>query len=324
MAIDPLRIGVMGCANIAQRSVIPAILELHDKYKLVAIASRDKSKAASYAEKFGCEDIEGYQNLLHRGDIDAIYMPLPTGLHYEWIIKALETGKHVYAEKSISNTYSQADEMVRLAKSKHLALMEGYMFQYHSQHQDVLRLLQENTIGELRNFRSSFGFPPLPDDDFRYDDVIGGGALLDAAGYPLRATYFLLGDDFEVVSANLFKDRTRGTTLYGSAMLNGRNGVSSQISFGFDNYYQCNYEIWGSDGKITVEKAFTPKPDYSPSILVEKAGSKQVIHCAPDDHFKKALLEFVDIVRGDRREQHYKEILQQSKALKKMREMGLT
>lgn len=318
-----IKIGVMGCANIATRSVIPAILDLNDKYKLVAIASRDKAKANLCAKQFGCKGIEGYQNLLDRNDIDAIYMPLPTGLHHEWIIKALKMKKHVYAEKSIARNYSEADEIVLLAMANNLALMEGYMFQYHSQHDIVFDLLRNNAIGEPRNFRASFGFPPLPDNDFRYNDVIGGGALLDAAGYPLRATFFIMGDEFEVKSANLFFDTTKRTNIFGSAVLNGNNGISSQIAFGFDNYYQCNYEIWGSKGKITVERAFTPKPDFSPSILLENADGKNTIIAEADDHFKKALLEFYDVVIKDKKAKHYKEILQQSNALEKIKEFGL-
>lgn len=97
-----IRIGVMGCADIAQRLVIPAIQQLGEKFKLVGVASRTADKARSFADRFACESIEGYNTLVLRDDIDAVYIPLPTGLHKEWIIKALEHGKHVYAEKSIA------------------------------------------------------------------------------------------------------------------------------------------------------------------------------------------------------------------------------
>jgi hypothetical protein len=83
-----IRIGVLGCANIAKRSVIPALLEIPD-FELVAVASRTISKASEFATIFGCEAIEGYDNLIDREDIDALYIPLPTGLHEEFIVKAL-------------------------------------------------------------------------------------------------------------------------------------------------------------------------------------------------------------------------------------------
>ena len=78
--------------------------------------------------------------------------------------------------------------MVALAKSKGLALMEGYMFRYHAQHKKVFELLDSGVVGEIRQFSASFGFPPLALDNFRYDPEIGGGALMDCAGYTVSAS----------------------------------------------------------------------------------------------------------------------------------------
>nr|NQU89175.1 Gfo/Idh/MocA family oxidoreductase [Bacteroidota bacterium] len=244
-----LNIAVMGCAAIAQRSMIPAIKAVPE-FNLVAVASRTMGKAEKFAAQFACEAVTGYENLLNRDDIDAIYMPLPTGLHHEWIMKSLEAGKHVLAEKSIAYDYLSAKEMVVLAQSKNLVLMEDFMFQYHSQHNFVFELIKNGEIGDIRIFRASFGFPPMPDDNFRYDDKVGGGALLDAAGYTVRAAHFILGDEFKVKAANLFTDPDKGTNIYGGAFLDNGKGVSAQLGFGMDHYYQCNYEIWGSKGKI--------------------------------------------------------------------------
>ena len=87
-----LRVGVMGCANVARQHFVPAIKELPEKFSLVAVSSRTPEKAKSYAESFQCEALTGYQALLERDDIDVIYCPLPTGLHSEWINKALLAG----------------------------------------------------------------------------------------------------------------------------------------------------------------------------------------------------------------------------------------
>lgn len=233
-----IRIGVMGCADIAQRLVIPAIQQLGEKFKLVGVASRTADKARSFADRFACESIEGYNTLVLRDDIDAVYIPLPTGLHKEWIIKALEHGKHVYAEKSIAMNGIDAEDMVTCAKLNRVALMEGYMFQYHKQHQVVKDLLKSNVIGEMRLIRASFGFPPFSDlANFRYDNKIGGGALKDVAGYVLRAVNFLNDNRFGVMSSNVCYNEY-GTSLFGTALLKDGK-LSAEISFGFDNFYQC-------------------------------------------------------------------------------------
>lgn len=317
-----INIGVMGCAAIAERSFIPAILSLSEDYRLVAVASRTSDKAADFAQKFHCEGITGYQNLIDRTDIDAIYLPLPTGLHAQWVMKALAAGKHVYAEKSIALNHQDASAMVQMAKAHEVALMEGYMFQYHKQQQHVRELLSAGAIGELRHFSATFGFPPLPPGDFRYDEQIGGGVLADAAGYPVRAAFFWLGDDITVQGASLFRDPASEVPLYGSAYLAGPNGVGASLAFGFDNYYQCRVTFWGSAGKLTMQKAFTPKKGETPGLMLDKASGTDIIHSEADDHFIGALSEFKTLIGGKERERHYKEILQQSEALEKIRNLA--
>lgn len=315
-----ISIGVLGCANIAYRSMIPAILSMPNIYELRAVASRTKMKADEFASKFDCEAIESYKMMIERKDIDAIYIPLPTGLHQEWINKALCAGKHVYAEKSIAFSYKDADEMVNNAKRHNVALMEGFMFQYHKQNLKVKEMISQGAIGDIRYFTGSFGFPPFADStNFRYDKEVGGGAIFDACGYPLRAAYYLLGDSLKVLGASAHYEVSSGTSIYGSAFLGGDNGIGASISFGFDNYYQCNYQIWGNKGTLKVCKAFTPKKDEMTKLIWEHDSQEEVIDFPPDNHFEKAMLEFSLIVENEqKRDKHYKEILQQSEALERI------
>lgn len=316
-----INIGILGCASIAEKSVIPAIKKLESRFNIVAIASRSFSKAKVFAELFNCIPVDGYDKLLDE-NIDAVYIPLPTGLHHEWVIKALNKKKHVYVEKSIAMTVESAQEMVNIAKKNQMALMEGYMFQYHHQHTIVKKLINDFEIGEIRSFRSSFGFPPLQKQNFRYNKSLGGGALLDAGGYPLRAANFILGNNFEVVAATLYNDPITGVDIFGNAMLINKSGVAAHISFGFDNYYQCIYELWGSLGKLLVCKAFTPKKDEITYIILEKSGHSEKIEIEPFDQFEAAFLSFHDkILNSSNREEEYNNILLQCKSLDQIRKI---
>lgn len=317
-----INIGVLGCASIAERSIIPAILNLPHHFKLVAVASRTLEKSDKFSKKFNCESVDSYNKLIQRTDIDALYIPLPTGLHDEWVNKAIKSGKNVYVEKSIALNFSLAKNMVHNSRKYNVALMEGFMFQYHNQHNHLKELLNKGIIGDIRHFSSSFGFPPLEQDNFRYDEKLSGGALMDVCGYPLRATFFVLGDELKVTGASLFRDKNTGSSLYGSAYLSGEDGIGSSISFGFDNYYQCNYILWGSKGKITVERAFTPKPDEIPTFKLETKEGIKIIESEKDNHFEKSLIEFHNIIiNKEKREKHYKEILQQSESLQKINDL---
>ncbi len=309
-------IGVMGCAKIASRSFIPAIKSLKGKFNLRAVASRNPEKADLFSRQFDCKPYFSYESMLEDPSIDAIYMPLPTGLHKEWVIKTLQAGKHIYVEKSIARNHADADLMITCAKTNNLSLMEGYMFQYHPQHEIVFNLIKENKIGEIRSFYTAFGFPPLPDDDFRYNEMIGGGALMDVAGYTVRAVHFLLGNHMVVTASSLSYDKMRGTNIFGNAFLSGENGLGAHIAFGFDQFYQNRYEIWGTKGKLMVERAFTPKPDFHPLIILETENKRQEITAPAEDHFVNALLEFYSIIQQpDKREKHFNDILLQSRSL---------
>lgn len=323
MSTNKIRIGILGCAKIARRSMAPAIRELGASFHLVAVASRDSAKAAAFAAEFGCEPVTGYEALVARPDVDALYVPLPTGLHAEWIGKAIAAGKHVYAEKSFASTLAQTESLVATARSRDVALMEGYMFLYHRQQAVVAELLRDGAVGELRHFHGSFGFPPLPADDFRYDDAVGGGALMDAAGYPLRAAHRFLGDGMEVVAASVHQDCQRGTTLWGSAYLSDGSGLGASIAFGFDNFYQCRYEFLGSRGKLTAERAYTPGPAFSPRLVLETATGQREILVQPDNHFLGAMREFHElVVHPSRRAAHLQQILRQSQALARIRALA--
>jgi dTDP-3,4-didehydro-2,6-dideoxy-alpha-D-glucose 3-reductase len=318
-----IRIGVLGCAAIADRSVIPAILSLPEHFALVAVASRSSEKAQLFSTRNGCEAETGYESMLNRQDLDALYIPLPTGLHAEWVNRALEAGLHVYAEKSIAMNLPGASEMVATAVTRDRALMEGYMFQYHAQHQLVRQILGDGTIGELRHFYASFGFPPLPDGNFRYDPNLGGGVLMDAAGYPLRAAFQYLGDALEVTGATLHIN-ANGTPMWGSAYMSGKaGGVGASLAFGFDNFYQCHIEFWGSKGKLIMHKAFTPRSDETPQITIMFQGNSEHIKGPADNHFVNAMKEFHTIITNpDLRSRHREQILQQSAALDAIRRLS--
>ena len=189
--MNPLRMGVMGCADIAWRAMIPAIVECGE-VSLIAVASRTEGKARKFARRFDCDALAGYENLLSRDDIDAIYMPLPTGLHEEWVTRALEAGKHLLVEKSFANNFASAKKMTDLAREKKCLIMENFLFPHHSQHAWVMNRLAQSELGEIHLVRSTFGFPPLSQDNFRYDFRLGGGAVLDAGAYVVKAAQIFL------------------------------------------------------------------------------------------------------------------------------------
>ncbi|MBI4945671.1 MAG: Gfo/Idh/MocA family oxidoreductase, partial [Bacteroidetes bacterium] len=276
-------------------------------------------KAASFADKFSCEAVTGYLNLINRNDIEAVYIPLPTGLHDEWIMETMRKGKHVLAEKSLTTDYISAQKIINEAKDRNLLVMEDFMFQYHQQHTFVKELINNGEIGEIHFFKSSFGFPPRSKDDIRYNKELGGGALLDAGGYVVKAVQLFIGPALTLCGAFLKYDRQLGIDVYGGAIFKNNKGQIAHISFSFDNFYQCNYEIWGSKGKITSDRAFTPPPDFAPKILLEKQDHTQEFVIRPDNHFIKILKEFHRSIIEKDYSLHWEDTLRQANLLDRIR-----
>jgi predicted dehydrogenase len=270
-----LRVGVLGCADIAQRRMLPAMLR-QPLVRLVAVASRGEARAAAFADRFGCAAVTGYQRLLDRPDIDAVYLPLPHRLHVEWAVKALTAGKHVLCEKPFAIDLAEAEDAVAVARARGLLLMESFMFLHHSQHAAVGELLADGVIGELRAFTSEFGIPPKADGR-------PASTLPEVAAYPIRAARHFLGDDLTVLGAHL---RPRyGLDTAGSALLSSDTGVTAHLNYGLEHSYRSEYALWGSEGQLSLRRAYSTPDTHAPVVRIERQNSVEERTLAPDSQF---------------------------------------
>lgn len=311
---NKIRVGILGCASIAKRSLAPAFAA-HPDFKVVAIASRTPEKAAEFASQYAAIPCS-YEELVARDDIDLVYCPLPTGLHYDWVKRYLVHGKHVLCEKSLACNFEQVTDLVETARVYGCFLMESFQFRFHPQNLYVKRLLAENAIGEIRGLDVKFGFPPFQDGEknIRYSKALGGGALLDAGAYTVKATTYLFGNDFHVKMAMCGKRDGIDVDLDGHLWLQSQSGLVSKTTYGFHNYYQCGYEIWGEKGKITTTRAFTAKADFAARVdLATVVGIDSQTFQA--DHFALMLDHVSSCISKREFEPEYNECLVQSRIL---------
>ena len=150
-----MRVGIMGAGAIAIQ-MAKAINGLKD-VEAYAIASRSLDKANEFKNKYGFEKAYGsYEELLADDEVKAVYIPLPNQLHYEWVIKAINAGKHVLCEKPITPTVKQAEELYNLAKEKNVLLMEAFAY-LHTPYIDGLKKeIDDNRIGKVSYIESAF------------------------------------------------------------------------------------------------------------------------------------------------------------------------
>ncbi|MFI6864502.1 Gfo/Idh/MocA family protein [Streptomyces sp. NPDC050421] len=294
---SPVRIGVLGCADIARRRMLPAMAALPETVP-AAVASRDPAKAEATGRPFGARPVSGYGELLDRDDIDAVYVPLPAALHEQWTEAALRAGKHVLAEKPLTLDPARTRRLLALARARGLVLMENVMFVHHPQHERVRELVASGAIGELRALDTEFAIPSLPPHDIRLRPELGGGALWDVGVYPVRAALHLLDENPRLVGAALVRAPGDEVDTGGSVLLRTGSGVVAHLAFGMKHAYRNAYTLWGSEGRITVDRVFTPPADHRPVVRLERAGGCEEIVLEAADQVTATLRAFAHAVRA--------------------------
>jgi len=294
--MNSIKIGIIGCSRIAKRSVIPAIIK--SKYaEIEIIGSRTENKAKEFSKEFNCKKFGAYEDIIKDKSVDMVYISTPIGTHEEWAIKAASEGKHVYCEKSSTTSFESAKKILNTVKQNNVRIMEGFMFKFHTQHQKVRELITDNKIGEIICFNGIFGFPKFPEDDIRYDKNLGGGFLNDAGCYPICASRMIFEDEPIGVSANLSIDQKTGVDVKGISLMTFKNEKMASIVYGNGMYYQSKYNIWGTDGIIDLERAYSLPSDFETNLKIQysksndwKSKKNENFKINPNDHF----LEMID------------------------------
>ncbi len=197
----PLHIGILGAARIAPMALIRPARQV-PAAAITAVAARDRSKAEAFARKHGIGRVhDSYDALLADRDIDAIYNPLPNGLHCAWTIRALEAGKHVLCEKPIASNAAEAEQMAQAAARTGLVLMEAFHYRYHPLAARMKAIIDSGDLGTIRHVETHMCIPlPFPNDiRYRYD--LAGGATMDVGCYTISLLRFLAGAEPEVTRA---------------------------------------------------------------------------------------------------------------------------
>ena len=328
-----MKISVICPSEIAYRRFMPAVInsdyfeyagvgyhsieEIESNVKINCASDKIKTsqeKALKFKEDFGGAVYNSYNDVINDKTVDSIYIPLPPSFHYRYAKKSLLSNKHVMLEKPATLSYVEMLELVDCAKERCLALHENYMFKYHSQLATIVDYINSGVIGDVRLYRMSFGFPFRGNDDFRYNKALGGGALIDAGGYTIKLASLLLGNTTAVDSAvSNFKDGL-DVDLYGQGVLKNSNNEVAQISFGMDNDYKCELEIWGSKGTLYTNRIFTAPVGFKPIVNIIKNGEKEEKILEDDNSFMNSIRYFKQCIDDENiRKENYDELLFQAK-----------
>lgn len=253
--MDIVNWGILSTANINRR-VIPAI-NASNRGKLIAVASREKAKAESYAATWNIPVNYGrYEDLIESDSVDAIYISLPNHLHAEWSIRAMRAGKHVLCEKPITLSIDELDQMKKTSKETSRVLSEAFMYRHHPQTKTALSWIREGKLGEIFAVHAIFNFLLERTNDIRRQLESGGGSLWDVGVYPVSFANMVFNNSPVWVQGTQ-KPGASGTDeiFTGSLYYSGNN--YAQISSSFQSPFYAYADIIGTQGVLVFSRPFT-------------------------------------------------------------------
>jgi len=247
-----LRIGALGNSKILQRFIQTPEMSVSGSIDIIATRSNESALAASesYPNK---KVLVGYETLLERKDLDAIYVCLPTGLHFEWAKKVLEAGKHVLVEKPAVLSAQEARTLDEIAGAKKLVLMEAWWYRFHPLVQSLRQLIASDAIGTIKHISSSFSYINSDPNDSRWQPELGGGALYDMFSYHIDFLNYVMqirNQDIYLIQA--FSSLRYGVDASISAELITNKGAVCNFMAGLNRPSLCKTFILGEKGSIEV------------------------------------------------------------------------
>jgi predicted dehydrogenase len=281
---EPLRIGVLGAARIAELAIVKPARATGTR--LVAIAARDRARAAAYAAEHGVERaLASYADVVAASDVEAVYDPLPNALHGTWNLAAIDAGKHVLSEKPFAANAEEAADVAAAAHGCGLVVVEGFHYLYHPVTRRLHELLASGDLGELVHVETTLEIADPGATDPRWSLDLAGGATMDLGCYSLHAQRVLApwgGGEPEVVAARAGeRPGAPGVDEWLEAQLrfpSGATGVA-RCHMASDRR-QMTYRVIGSRGEALVTNFVEPHLDdrlivqTPPGRHVERLGTR--------------------------------------------------
>ncbi|MEU7588269.1 Gfo/Idh/MocA family oxidoreductase [Micromonospora sp. NPDC049230] len=260
MTSTPLRVGLLGASRIAPAAVIRPARKTPG-VTIAAVAARDDRRGRRYATKYDIPTVhDDYQSLISDPAIDAVYVPLPNGLHGQWTIAAMRQGKHVLCEKPLTANAAEARVVEAEAHESGSVMMEAVHYRYHPVALRMIEIVRSGEIGALRHVEAALCAPYARFSDIRYRLDLAGGALMDPGCYAVHMVRTVAGAEPEVVSARA-ELRPSGIDRAVTAELAFPGGVTGRIvtSLWSSDLFRLSVRAVGERGEMRVFNPLLPQ-----------------------------------------------------------------
>lgn len=272
--------GVLGCAGIAEKSVIPGILSAKNA-QLYGIASRSAGKKLDdFCEKFNpVKKYTSYEAMLEDPEIDAVYIPLPNALHYEWTLKAAQKKKHVLCEKPLGISAKEVKGMKDAADQNGILLMEAFAYRQSPLTKKVKSLVDEGSVGKVKFIEAHFSYYLNNREDVRVNKGLAGGATYDVGCYNLNIIRHIAGSEPIAVYSTGEIGKDSGVDESSCIMMEFEGGLKAISYCALNCASRSEYTIVGETGIIHVPVQFNSEGDTTIIITKNSVVQEIKIHC---------------------------------------------
>ncbi|MGZ8899775.1 MAG: Gfo/Idh/MocA family protein [Limisphaerales bacterium] len=256
-----IRYAVVGLGHIAQVAILPGFKNAR-KSELTGLVSSSPQKLQKLAKRYGVENTwsyDEYEECLHSGKVDAVFIALPNDMHREFTVRAARAGVHVLCEKPLAVTARDCQVMIDAAKKNRVKLMTAYRLHMEETNLRANEIAASGKIGELKYFNSCFSFQVTDPDNIRLKEKRGGGTLYDIGVYCLNAARHI----FQAEPTEVFAYSTRsGGKIFReidestSVVMRFPNERLATFTTSFGAADAGYYEVTGTKGSLRVEPAF--------------------------------------------------------------------
>lgn len=301
-----IRWGILGAARINQQ-LMPAIVA-SENGELVAIASRRAGAAAETLAQYAPEqkNVQIYNQLeamLENDTIQAVYIPLANNEHTQWVLRAIEQGKHVLCEKPMALTVTDIDAISKAAQKHQVTVMEGFMYRFHPQHERVKEIINAGLIGEVRSVRSCFSYRMQEARKYRIANSIenGGGAMWDIGCYAIHAARLPFYNERALAVSAMAKHIDTGADISCNGIIDFGDGKYAHFDFGFEHARRAEYEIIGSTGGLKCHNVWAKQTETPVISWWTEDGQEEKESLPLANHFRLEIEHFNDCLLNNKK-----------------------
>lgn len=290
--------GILGCAGIAEGRVLPGLLQASNA-KLYAIASRSNNdKLKHFQEKFKPETVyASYEAMLADPEVEAVYIPLPNGLHFEWVLKAAAMKKHILCEKPLGISKEQVEKMKAACDENGVHLMEAFAYRQSPLTRKVKEIIDSGILGKLKLIDSRFGYFLANEADVRLSESLAGGATYDVGCYNLNLIRYLAGSEPVSVQATGQISMKFCVDEGSSILMKFEDGLEAFAYCSLAISPSCQYVVIGEKGSLTVPDEFNSKGTTKIIVVTGDKTEEIIIECP--DNYMLEIEQFGRVVAGD-------------------------